>query len=437
MKFKWSDETSADELDFHEGLISEIKSKEAVIKCVSYYAAHSPECPSPKSEDLNGLKNRTFNQFIYLDNNATHPILDSVKADMLRMIDIIGNPSSKHAAGEKVRAYIESARIDINTTLGRGPYSETGSTILFTASGSESNNTFIKGVAFKNLNSERNEIITTKYEHKAVLNVVDYLEKFGFVAKYLDILPDGTINTDQLMSWVGPKTLLVSIIGANNELGVILPINEYARSIKKVDENILFHSDMSQLLAKTPKVSTKYLDAATFTVHKFGGPAGISVLYLKNVDVFDPLIHGGNQELKKRAGTYNAPQIVAAGRAFKELKNIDYDAIKEVRDYLESALRDNFDCFINCLDGDRLVNTTSVVFKDIVGDELILFLSNKGIFISASSACTSHEQNPSHVLKALGLTDQQAYNTVRITLNRFNTKKEIDILMCEIKNFLK
>jgi cysteine desulfurase len=329
-----------------------------------------------------------------------------------------------------VRAYLESARANIAARLDI----EDAATIFFTASGSESNNTFIKGVAFKNIDSDRKEIITTPYEHKAILRVVEYLSKFGFIPRYAQLDSSGLVDTDHLKSIVNENTLLVSIMASNNEVGTILPIHEY-HNIVREQSDALFHSDMSQTIGKVENISISDLDSVTITAHKFGGPIGISALYLKDRDCLDPLIHGGNQEFNKRAGTYNAPLVSGMNIAFMELEKLDFARIAKLRDYLDEQLLANFECRINCKDVERMVNTTSVTFKDFIGDELIEFLSGHGIFISSSSACTSHEKNPSHVLKALGMTDEEAYKTVRVSLNRYSSKEEIDIFIDTVKQF--
>jgi len=436
MAFEYSKKSEKPRTTYSQEKIKELKREfneiaaNPIVKCNSFYSAYSPLCPSPNSGELAELMEKKIERFIYLDNNATHPLLDSVRDKMTEMAKFIGNPSSKHLAGERVRAYVEAARSNMANHIG----TDDSSRLFFTASGSESNNTFIKGVAFKNIDNDKKEIITTPYEHKAVLRVVEYLSKFGFIPRYAQVDSNGLVDVDHLKSIVNENTLLVSIMSSNNEVGTVLPVHEYYNIVKE-NSDALFHTDMSQTIGKVPNVKVGELDAATITGHKFGGPIGISILYVKDRDSFDPLIHGGNQEFNKRAGTYNSIFISALNIAFEELRFIKYKETAKLRDYLDTKLLELFDCNINCQLATRMVNTTSVTFKGVIGDELISFLSDEGIFISSSSACTSHEKNPSHVLKAIGLTDEEAYSTVRISLNRYTTKEEIDLFINKVRDF--
>ncbi len=401
------------------------------VECYSHYSSYSPLCPSSSTADIIKLMNKKLDRFIYLDNNATHPMIEPVKEKMKEMFNLIGNPSSRHLAGERVKAYIEAARTNIANHIG----TDDPSRLFFTASGSESNNTFIKGVAFKNIGSYRDTIITTRLEHYAVIRPIKYLEKFGFKIIYIDVDKNGLIDTEDLKSKLNDKTLLVSIMATNNETGTVYPIHEYYKIIKN-NSDALFHCDMSQAFGKIQNVKVGDLDAVTITGHKFGGPIGISILYVKDKDLFDPLIHGGNQEFNKRAGTYNPINISALNIAFEELKDIDYNKIQKLRDWLDDRIVERFSCSINCKEVDRMVNTTSITFSNIIGDELIDFLSNEGIFISSSSACSSHEKKPSHVLKAIGLSDEEAYRTIRVSLNRDNTKKELEFFINKVTEFI-
>ncbi len=415
-------------------------------ECGAYFSVYSPLCPSPKSEDRDAMIAKTFERFVYLDNNATHPILPEVKEEMVKMMDVIGNASSSHDAGVKVRAFIERARINIAKKIGL-VQEEDARRIIFTSSGTESINTFIKGTVFRNISSfgkfkdsEKNVIITTRTEHKATLKTVEWLsEKIGIEPIYLECDANGL----PIISWsdleqIKDRILLVTMMAANNETGTILPVHEYCDRFKKMSSAILFHSDMSQTVGKMKNVAVGNLDAATFTAHKFGGPIGVSVLYAKNFDLFDPLLHGGNQEFQKRAGTYNPIQIVGMSKAIELISDEKIDVIGNLRDYLEEKLSDNFECRMNCRLADRLKNTSSVTFfYQFIADDLINYLSSKGIFVSASSACNSREKSPSFVLKAIGMSDEDAYRTIRITFNRINTKEDIDFLAEELGNFFK
>ena len=411
--------------------------EEIIQSCTSDYAAYNPLCPSPKSEEQERIMNKKFDQFIYLDNNATAPVLKSVKEKINGVAEMVGNGSSDHEAGVKVRAYIEQARVNIANVLSVDPES-----LLFTASGSESNNTIIKGFALKHLNngSAATTIITTPYEHKSILKSLEYLaDKLDYEIKYLPLDKNGVVDVDYVRSWLTSSTkyehdiALVSIMAANNETGVLNPVDKIMGWFKDLDEDIFTHTDACQLLGKEAMISLANIDAATFTAHKFGGPIGVSAMYLKDKESIDPLIHGGNQEFKMRAGTYNAPLIFGMSAAVLE---INYDNIQDMlkkREYLESELKKNFNCKINGAGTLRLVNTTSVTFETkILAEKMVQKLSDIGIFVSTSSACNSREKKPSYVLKAMGLTDEEAYRTLRISSSPLTTYGQLNIFLAEL-----
>ena len=222
-------------------------------------------------------------------------------------------------------------------------------------------------------------------------------------------------------------------MAANNEVGTILPIDKYVTIIRQKNSQTLIHSDMSQTLGKAENISVGDLDAATFTSHKFGGPTGIGILYCKNFDVMDSLIHGGSQEFVKRAGTYSAHQIVGMGKAVELLEFSNYRNCIEVRQYAEKKLKE-IGCIINCEDSLRLCNTISAILPNMIAENIVKKLSELGIFISAGSACNSYEKTASYVLKSMGVSDVDAYNTIRISLNRFTLKEEIDEFIITLNN---
>jgi len=414
--------------------------EEFISKCNTDYVVYNPICPSPKSEEQERIMTKKFDQFIYLDNNATTPLLPTVKEKINAVADMVGNGSSDHEAGIKVRAYVEQARINVAQKLKVDPKQ-----LLFTSSGSESNNMVIKGFVLKNIKTLRNSrILTTEYEHKSVLNSINYIaKKFGCIVDYLSLDKNGAVDVDKVLTMVKNYTketnpiAMVSVIGANNETGVINPVRKIISIFKNLDERIFTHSDMCQLLGKAHLYPLDYLDAATFTAHKFGGPIGVSALYLKDFDKIDPLIHGGNQEFQMRAGTYNAPLIFGMSAAVLEISTNNMSKMILLRDEFIKNLKNNFDCKINCEGALRLSNTISVTFNtSILAEKMVQKLSKAGIFISTSSACNSREKKPSYVLKAIGLSDEEAYRTLRISLNINSTQKELNILLTELKQII-
>lgn len=393
---------------------------------------HNPLCPSPRSEEREKLMKYEFPRFIYLDNNATHPITQEVRDRMSYALTFIGNASSNHMAGQKVRAAIEDARDAIAEEL----HISESKNLLFTGSGSEANNMFLKGVAFKNLYGPRKKILVSAIEHKAILSTAKYLEeRFGFECIVLPVTKDGIVDPNILKQNLSGEVLLVSIMSANNEIGTILPIDTYCEIIKEYDADILFHSDAVQTIGKCKLPAIDNLDAATFTAHKFGGPTGIGVLYLKNIKIIDPLIHGGSQEFVKRAGTYNPMQIIGMAVAIREVAKIDKESILKFRLYAETKLKE-LGALINCEKNDRLINTISATLPGITAEDAVNYLSERGVFIGTGSACNSYEKNPSFVLKAIGLTDEEAYGTIRISLNRYTTLEDIDIFNQLLKQYI-
>jgi cysteine desulfurase len=454
MQFRWN--TKIDTIDTptitheHVDIVDNSQEQDVSMSCPTYYGVYNPLCPSPSSENREKMMNMQFDRFIYLDNNATHPILPEVREEMNKMMSMIGNGSSPHDAGMRVRAYIEDARIKIAKAIGLIK-EEDAAKIIFTSSGTESINTFIKGVFFKNLKSERKIIITTLNEHKATLNSIKWLvDNFNVELHHISIKSNGEFEFDkEFIINNKHKILLVTVMAANNELGIISDYQSLCDFIKSVDSEIKFHVDMSQTLGKMKNVSVlppdaftrmdenNFIDAATFTAHKFGGPIGVSAFYVKDFNIFDPLLHGGNQEFQKRASTYNPIQIVGMAKAVELIKDIDIDNMKSLRDYMEEQLISNFNCRINFRDTNRLANTTSVTFfGEKTGEQIVEYLSSKGIFISTTSACNSREKNPSHVLKSMGFNDDDAYRTVRISLNKFTTKENIDDFLSELKGYV-
>lgn len=408
MALKWNDMSESSGIDF---LAIDVDRKGD--SNISFCGTHNPLCQKP--HDVQKVKDAAFDKIVYLDNNATHPILPEVKKKVIEVMDINGNASSKHIAGQKSRVIVEECR-DIISKMFFG-------SVIFTSGGTESDNMAIRSFFSPWLPS----IVTTNIEHKAVLNSVinSKLEH-----KIIKVGADGLISRDCLKAALTPHVNMVSIMTANNEIGVVQDISGLAAVIKEYDKQILVHTDFCQVLGKyRNKFDFSNIDMVSLSGHKIGALTGIGCLCVKNLDSLSPFLFGGNQEWLKRPGTYNMVGIASFGEA---LKHYDVSMVS-VRDYLEEKLKSNFDCFINCEKSPRLDNTTSITFKDFIGEDLMLKLSDVGIFLSTQSACNSYSKDPSHVLKAIGLTDGQAYKTIRISTNRWTSTEDVDYLISAIK----
>ncbi len=364
---------------------------------------------------------------IYLDNAATTKLDKRVlEAMMPYLTDEYGNASSIYKLGRNTRGSIEKAREQVAKSINAEP-----SEIYFTSGGTESDNTAIKGIAYAYKN-KGNHIITSKIEHPAVLETCKELENEGFEVTYISVDETGIINLSELESSIKENTILISIMYANNEIGTIEPIKEIAEIAKK--HNLFFHTDAVQAIGNI-KIDVKELniDSLSLSAHKFYGPKGIGALYVKKGVRFKKLINGGHQEKGKRAGTENVPSIVGMGKAIEivyeemEKKN---ERIKSLRDYYIDEVNKRIPNIK--LNGDinsRLPGNANISFRYIEGEGLLLNLDNKGIYASSGSACTSDSLEPSHVLLAIGLPHEIAHGSLRITIGKYNTKKEIDYLI--------
>ena len=367
---------------------------------------------------------------IYMDNSATTPLKIQVLEEMLPYYsEKYGNPSSIYSLGSASKVAVENSRSKVAKVLGAQ-----SKEIYFTGSGSESDNWAIKGVAY-NHRKKGNHIITTKIEHHAVLHTCEYLEKQGFEVTYLDVNEFGMINLEELENAITDKTILISIIYANNEIGTIQPIKEIGEIAKK--HNVLFHTDAVQAIGHI-KIDVKELniDLLSLSAHKFYGPKGIGVLYIKQGVKLDSLISGGGQERNKRAGTENVPSIVGLGKAI-ELAYENIDEHNEKLLYLREKLITKIENTIPYvkLNGhrtERLPSNVNFCFEFIEGESLLLSLDLVGIAGSSGSACTSGTLDPSHVLLAIGLPHEIAHGSLRLSLGDFNTEEEIDYVVKEL-----
>lgn len=361
-----------------------------------------------------------MNNPIYFDNNATTKVDETVLNEMLPYLkEQYGNPSSTYSFGKNIKDKITTVRKNIAKLI-NADYQE----IIFTSCASESNTTAIMNAVKSNPNKKH--IITTKVEHASILETCNYLEKQGYKITYLNVDTKGRIDLNELINTITNDTLLISIMMANNEIGNIYPIKEIGRIAK--EKNILFHCDAVQAIVKVNiDVKEMNIDTLSLSGHKIHAPKGIGVLYVKNVIEFHPLIFG-HQEANRRGGTENVPYIIGLGKAIENILNDTETNIKmaELRDNLEKQIEKNIeDVLIYGDKENRLPNTTSVAFRGVNAEELLLMLESFNIYVSTGSACNSELAEPSHVLVACG-ADLENYSPIRISLGKYNTGDEID-----------
>ncbi len=365
---------------------------------------------------------------IYLDHAATTPIDPKVlEAMMPYLTEYYGNPSSIHSFGRETRKAVEDARSVVASEIGADAPNE----IIFTGSGSESDNLAIKGVAAAYL-EKGNHIITSSIEHHAVFDTVHWLEKQGFRVTFLPVDREGLVHIEDLIDHLTDQTILVSIMHANNEVGVIQPIAEIGRILD--ERKILFHTDAVQTVGSIP-VNVKELgvDLLSMAAHKFYGPKGAGALYVRKGVKLAQLIHGGAQERNRRAGTENIAGIVGLARAL-QLANAglaeNQSRIIGLRDYLIDSVLEKFNHVrLNGHRTLRLPGNANFSFEYIEGESLLLNLDLKGIAASSGSACTSGSLEPSHVLLAMGICHEIAHGSLRLTIGKSNTQAEIDYLL--------
>ena len=364
---------------------------------------------------------------IYVDNGATTKVDEEVLKEMLPYFsESYGNPSSIYSIGRKNKKAIEIARERVAKAINCKPQE-----IYFTGCGSEADNTALKGVAYAN-KEKGNHIITSKIEHPAILDTCKTLESQGFVITYIDVDENGVIKLDELENAITEKTILISVMFANNEIGTIEPIREIGLIAKK--HNVLFHTDAVQAVGCVRiDVEDLNIDLLSMSGHKFYGPKGIGALYVRKGVKFDKFMNGGHQEKNKRAGTENVAGIVGIGKAI-ELAYEDFDKhiekIKNVRDYYVDEIAKKIpDIKINGDIKNRLPGNSNISFKFIDGEELLLNLDSKGICASTGSACTSGSTDPSHVLLAIGLPNELAQGSLRLSFGKYNSKEEVDYIV--------
>lgn len=360
---------------------------------------------------------------IYFDHAATTPTDKTIANTMLEyMTTKFGNPSSVHSFGREVRKEVSEARENIAALLNAN-----ANEIFFTSGGSESDNFALKGIAFANKN-KGNHIITTQIEHHAILHTCQWLEKQGFEVTYLPVDEDGMISLDELKAAITDKTILISIMFANNEVGTIEPIKEIGAIAKK--HGIYFHTDAVQAVANVEiDVQDINIDLLSLSGHKFYGPKGIGAIYIRRGVKIEPIQLGGAQERNMRAGTENVPAIVGLGMAAVIAKRdfVEKNAhLVSLRDKLIKGIQEQIpDIKLNGHPTKRLPGNVNFSFRYIEGESLLLSLDMKGIAASSGSACTSGSLDPSHVLLAMGLIHEIAHGSLRISLGRDNTEEDI------------
>lgn len=363
----------------------------------------------------------------YFDNAATTPVREEVLQAILPYFrEYYGNASSVYAIAKESKKALENARAQVAAAIGANPEE-----IYFTAGGSESDNLALRGVA-EAYQKKGNHIITTKIEHHAILHTAEYLEKHGVEVTYLNVDAYGRISLQELEAAIRPETVLISVMFANNEIGTIQPIAEIGAIAKK--HGILFHTDAVQAVGHVPiDVEKMHIDLLSMSGHKLGASKGIGAIYIRKGTAVTPLIYGGAQEKKQRAGTENIPGIVglglAAELAVKEMSETT-EKLTRMRDKLIHGILEQIPhSRLNGHPTERLPGNCNISFQYIEGESLLLLLDALGIAASSGSACTSGSLDPSHVLMAIGLPHEVAHGSLRLTMDRENTEAEIDYIL--------
>lgn len=371
---------------------------------------------------------------IYLDNAATTKVNEKVLESMMPYFsEIYCNPSAAYSFATKGRIAIEEARNHAAKLIGASDME-----IYFTSGGSESDNWAIKAVA-ESFSDKGKHIITTKIEHHAVLHTCEYLERHGFDITYLNVGSDGKVRLDELKKSIREDTILISVMTANNEIGTIQPVAEIGKIAH--EKGILFHTDAVQAYGHIPiNVDEMNIDLLSASGHKFNGPKGVGIMYIRKGVKIRSFIHGGSQERGRRAGTYNVPGIAGLGTAAKlAMENMAKRAEKEkeLRDYFIDRISAEIPyTVLNGHREDRLPNNINFCFRFVEGESVLIMLDQAGICASSGSACTSGAIDPSHVLRAIGLSDEMAHESLRLTLSYENTKEEIDTVVGELKRIV-
>lgn len=368
---------------------------------------------------------------IYADNAATTRLSDvALNAMMPLMQEIYGNPSSLHHIGQIAKEYLEDARERVAKCINASPKE-----IYFTSGGSEADNQAIITAAYNGAKKGKKHIISSKFEHHAVLHTLEKLEKEGFEITLLDVYKEGVVRVEDLKNAIREDTALVTIMTANNEVGTLQPIKEIGAVCR--EKGVVFHTDAVQAVGHiSVDVKDMNVDMLSVSAHKFHGPKGVGALYCRRGIPLQSLINGGAQERNKRAGTENMPAIVGMAAALEEaVKNLDKNAeyISALRDRIINGVKDIEKSRINGDLEKRLPGTVNMCFEGIEGESLILLLDQAGICSSSGSACTSGSLDPSHVLLSMGVPVEIAHGSLRLSLSESNTEEEVDFIIDTIK----
>jgi cysteine desulfurase NifS len=381
-----------------------------------------PDTGEITADELDYRKSQAPARIVYLDHNATTPLSEPVKSVMSDTMGSCGNPSSIHKFGRMTRSLVDNARRNIARAIHC-----TARRIVFTGSGSEANNLAIKGVVSAS-EEKRNHIITSQIEHPAVLQVCRWLERTGYRVTYLPVDAKGMVNPDDLDSTIDRHTAVVSIMLANNETGVIQPIKDMMQIAHQ--HGALFHCDAVQALGKIPlNVTELDADLVTVSAHKIYGPKGVGALYVKKGVAIEPLVNGGEQEYGLRAGTENLVGIVGFGKTAENIPAMieQMDYVRELRDMLQKGIESIFaECCVNGNSVERLPNTLSVTLPGFRGESILLEMDKRGVFLSSGSACSAGSAKPSHALTAMGLTENEAHSSLRLSPGIGNTGDDIE-----------
>ncbi|MBC7364725.1 MAG: cysteine desulfurase NifS [Candidatus Aminicenantes bacterium] len=375
-----------------------------------------------------------MNKIVYFDNNATTMVSPEVKEAMEPFFtELYGNPSSMHQFGGQVKKHLEQARARVASMLGCE-----SEEIIFTSCGTESDSTAVYSAlrAFP----DKKHIITTSVEHPAIYNLCKYLETQGYRVTYLKVDQEGMIDLEELKNSITPDTAIVSIMWANNETGVIFPVEQAAEICR--EKGVLFHTDAVQAVGKIPiNLSRTKIDMLSLSGHKLHAPKGIGVLYVRKGIKFVPYLMGGHQEKNRRAGTENVPYIIGLGKAAElAVANLEKENtyVAKLRDKLEKGLVERVpNVRVNGARSPRLPNTLSISFEFVEGESILLLLSDYGICASTGSACSSGSLEPSHVLLAMNLPFTFAHGTVRFSLSIYNTEEEVDYVLEVVPQVIK
>ncbi len=380
------------------------------------------------------------NKIIYLDNASSTKVDEKVLKAMLPYFnEKYANASSKHEAGQQIREDVEKSRKIIARVI-----NAKSNEIIFTSGGTESNNLALKSLFFYNKqnNTGKNHLITTKIEHASVLETCKWLEQQGAKITYLGVDKEGFVDLKQLESSITKKTFLVSIIHGNNEIGVLQDLEKIGKICK--GKKVLFHTDACQSFTKILiDVKKQNLDLVSLNSHKIHGPKGIGALYIKEGIKIIPIIHGGGHEFQMRSGTENVPGIIGFGEAVKIYDKKNIIRMKKLQDKLINSFLKIPNTKLNGPIGypeghkeKRLCNNINVSFADISGEEICAYLEKNKIYISVGSACQSHINGSSHVLKALGAKENEINGSIRISLSKYTSEKEVDYFLEKIKKIV-